>query len=332
MEGVLQQGQDYLKRSKPGAATNLNHDLRTLKQRWESVLTKANDKKIKLEIALKEAQEFHDALQAFVDWLTEAENILNNQQPVSRVLDVILKQIEEHNEFKKDVTAHRETMQNLEKKGTHLKYFTQKQDVILIKNMLVSVQHRWEKVVHKAADRTRQLDLGYKEAKEFNDAWLDLMSWLEDSELQLDELSQNVGNDPERIRMQIAKHKEFQRALGAKQPYFDATMKMGKHLLSKAPKSDEPVIRQMMNDLKNKWNDVCQKSVDRQRKLEEALLFTGQFKDAIQALLDWLRKVELGLVEDGPVHGDLDTVMALVEQHKTFCAELKNRHAQVSSK
>lgn len=54
----------------------------------------------------------------------------------------------------------------------------------------------------------------------------------------------------------------------------------------------------------------------RQRKLEEALLFSGQFKDAVQALLEWLRKVEKVLSEQGPVHGDLDTVMALVEQHK----------------
>lgn len=331
VDSILQQGQEYIKRSRPGSATNLNHDLRTLKQRWESVLNKANDKKIKLEIALKEATEFHEALQGFVDWLTEAENFLNNQQPVSRILDIILQQIEEHNSFKKDVTAHREVMVNLEKKGTHLKYFTQKQDVILIKNLLVSVQHRWEKVVHKAADRTRQLDLGFKEAKEFHDAWNELMTWLEESEKTLDDLATTVGNDPEKIKMQIAKHKEFQKALGAKQPFYDATMKLGKTVQSKAPKTDESTLKQMLSDLKNKWNDVCQKSVDRQRKLEEALLFTGQFKDAIQALLDWLKKVELGLVEDGPVHGDLDTVMALVEQHKAFCAELKNRHAQVES-
>merc|ERR1719244_461095 len=108
-------------------------------------------------------------------------------------------------------------------------------------------------------------------------------------------------------------------------------MKQGRALQNKAPKTDEETLKQMMTDLKNKWNNVCQKSVDRQRKLEEALLFTGQFKDATQALLDWLKKVEVGLVEDGPVHGDLDTVMALVEQHKAFCAEMKNRSAQVES-
>src|SRR5699024_4065846 len=99
------------------------------------------------EIALEEATEFHEALQEFVDWLTSAEKYLNNLQPVSRVLDNVLKQIEDHKHFQKDIGLHRETMLNLDKKGTHLKYFSQKQDVILIKNLLSSVQHRWEKVL-----------------------------------------------------------------------------------------------------------------------------------------------------------------------------------------
>lgn len=37
---------------------------------------------------------------------------------------------------------------------------------------LRSVQHRWERVVSKSAERTRALDHGYKEAREFHDAWL----------------------------------------------------------------------------------------------------------------------------------------------------------------
>lgn len=274
------------------AASNLQHNLRTLKQRWDSVTARANDKKIKLEIALKEATEFHDALQTFVDWLTNAEKILTNLKPVSRVLESVQGQIEEHKVFQKDVSAHRETMINLDKKGTHLKYFSQKQDVILIKNLLISVQHRWERVASKSAERTRALDLGYKEAKEFHDSWSGLMNWLEETEESLDELvSDTATNDPDKIKHRLAKHQEFQRALSAKQSTYDNTMKTGKQLKDKAPKGDEPTLKQMLNELKNKWTTVCSKSVDRQRKLEEALLYSGQFKDALAALLLWLKRV-----------------------------------------
>lgn len=65
VETVLQQGQEYLKKSGSGAANNLQHNLRTLKNRWDSVTARASDKRIKLEIALKEATEFHEALQVW---------------------------------------------------------------------------------------------------------------------------------------------------------------------------------------------------------------------------------------------------------------------------
>lgn len=54
----------------------------------------------------------------------------------------------------------------------------------------------------------------------------------------------------------------------------------------------------------------------RQHKLEEALLFSGQFAEALQALVDWLYRVEPQLAEDQPVHGDLDLVSNLMDAHK----------------
>ena len=70
---------------------------------------------------------------------------------------------------------------------------------------------------------------------------------------------------------------------------------------------------------------MCGKSVDRQRKLEEGLLFSGQFNEALEALLDWLVKVEPSLAEDLPVHGDLDTVNGFMETHKAFQQEVGAR-------
>ncbi|XP_047540103.1 dystonin isoform X5 [Vanessa atalanta] len=333
VDAVLQQGQEYIKRqAKPNPTSQLHLNLTNLKSRWDNVTSRASDKKIKLEIALKEATEFHDALQAFVDWLTSAEKNLTSAKPVSRVMETLLSQVEEHKAFQKEVSSHRESMLQLDKKGTHLKYFSQKQDVILIKNLLVSVQHRWERVVARAAERTRALDHALKEARDFHDMWTNLMSWLSETEQQLDQLnSETTVNDPEKIKLRLNKHREFQKALAAKQPVYDQTSKTGKQLKDKAPKTDEPVLRNMLSDLKTKWTTVCSKAVDRQRRLEEALLYSGQFVEAMCALLEWLQRVRAQLAGDAPVHGDLDTVMALIEQHKQFEEDLHSREQQMQS-
>lgn len=68
--------------------------------------------------------------------------------------------------FVTEVNSHREHIIELDKTGTHLKYFSQKQDVVLIKNLLLSVQGRWEKLVQRSVERGRLLDDARKRAKQ----------------------------------------------------------------------------------------------------------------------------------------------------------------------
>ncbi|XP_048386213.1 dystonin isoform X1 [Stegostoma tigrinum] len=311
--------------------SNVEQGINNLKERWESVEVKLNERKVKLEEALNLATEFHNSLQDFINWLTQAEQTLTLASSPSLILDTILFQIDEHKVFANEVNSHREKIIELDKTGTHLKYFSQKQDVVLIKNLLISVQARWEKVVQRSVDRGRALDDARKRAKQFQEAWKKLMEWLEDSEKNLDS-DLEIANDPDKVKMQLANHKEFQKALGAKHSVYDTTVRTGRSLKEKTTLADDhQKLDDMLSELRDKWDTVCGKSVERQNKLEEALLFSGQFTDALQALIDWLYKIEPMLAEDQPVHGDIDLVMNLIDAHKVFQKELGKRTSGVQA-
>ena len=51
---------------------------------------------VKLEEALTLAMEFHNSLQDFINWLTQAEQTLNVASRPSLILDTVLFQIDEH--------------------------------------------------------------------------------------------------------------------------------------------------------------------------------------------------------------------------------------------
>ncbi|KAM6270293.1 LOW QUALITY PROTEIN: dystonin-like [Spheniscus humboldti] len=328
---LMQKGQQMLARCPESTETNVEQDINNLKEKWESVQTKLSERKTKLEEALNLAMEFHNSLQDFINWLTQAEQTLTAASRPSLILDTVLFQIDEHKVFATEVNSHRDQIIELDKTGTHLKYFSQKQDVVLIKNLLISVQSRWEKVVQRLVERGRALDDARKRAKQFHEAWHKLMEWLEESEKSLDS-DLEIANDPDKIKMQLAQHKEFQKSLGAKHSVYDTTNRTGRSLKEKTTLADDNLkLDDMLSELRDKWDTICGKSVERQNKLEEALLFSGQFTDALQALIDWLYKIEPQLAEDQPVHGDIDLVMNLIDNHKVFQKELGKRTSSVQA-
>ncbi|XP_039236361.1 dystonin isoform X13 [Pipra filicauda] len=328
---LMQKGQQMLARCPETTETNVEQDINNLKEKWESVQTKLSERKTKLEEALSLATEFHNSLQDFINWLTQAEQTLTAASRPSLILDTVLFQIDEHKVFATEVNSHRDQIIELDKTGTHLKYFSQKQDVVLIKNLLISVQSRWEKVFQRLVERGRALDDARKRAKQFHEAWHKLMEWLEESEKSLDS-DLEIANDPDKIKMQLAQHKEFQKSLGAKHSVYDTTNRTGRSLKEKTTLADDNLkLDDMLSELRDKWDTICGKSVERQNKLEEALLFSGQFTDALQALIDWLYKIEPQLAEDQPVHGDIDLVMNLIDNHKVFQKELGKRTSSVQA-
>nr|XP_019946702.1 PREDICTED: dystonin [Paralichthys olivaceus] len=330
-EELQNKGQQLLMLAPEGPDSNTEQDLANLKEKWEAVQGKVAERKVKLEEALTLATDFHNSLQDFINWLTQAEQTLNMVSPASLILETIMFQIDEHKIFVTEVNSHREHIIELDKTGTHLKYFSQKQDVVLIKNLLLSVQGRWEKLVQRSVERGRLLDDSRKRAKQFHETWNKLMEWLEESEKTLDS-EVEIANDPDKIKTQLTQHKDFQKALGSKHSVYDTTTRTGRALKDKTSlQDDNQKLDDMLSELRDKWDTVCGKSVERQNKLEEALLFSGQFKDALQALIDWLYRVEPQLAEDQPVHGDIDLVLNLIDNHKVFQKELGKRTVSVQA-
>ncbi|CAF0875804.1 unnamed protein product, partial [Brachionus calyciflorus] len=308
----------------------LKENLENLCKKWSCVLKKSSDKQEKLNNALNIACEFNDKFHRFVKWLNETEKYLNQMRPFSKILNILDEQIKEHQHLQANITQHRDDMIDLDKIGNHLKYYSQRQDAILIKNLLISIQNRWEKIVGKSSNRTRDLERGYQEAKMFYDEWKDLLEWLDHNSNYLAQ-ENTIGNNPHKIKQQINKHADFHRVLNTKQSSYEKTQRIGRRLLEKCDQDsqDRVLVQEMMSELKNKWKHLCVQSVERQKKLEEALLCSGQFRDALLNLIDWLSKVEPTLSENTSLYADLDNVLALIEDNQQFQKQLQLKAEQV---
>ncbi|XP_068789778.1 microtubule-actin cross-linking factor 1, isoforms 6/7-like [Struthio camelus] len=301
------------------------HSLRILEQKWESVYAEAQERKERLAEGLTAATEFHGTMQDLLRWMGRAEETLGSPAPPSFVLDTVTAQIQEHKALVKEVNAHGEKLSSLEAVASRLKDFSRKQDGAAIQNLVLTAKERLARVLQRTAERGAALEEARKRTKQFSESRRLLLDWMDEVEQTL-EVPQDTATSQEEIKCQLAEHKAFQKVLRSKRPVYEATLRSGRALRERAqlPEDLQP-LEELLGELKERWDALCSRAVERQHKLEENLLFSGKFTDALQALMDWLYRAEPQLSEDVPVGGDRDLVGDLMDKHKVFQKELGKR-------
>lgn len=112
---------------------------------------------------------FHKSLDKFNEWLSESERRLNQQKPVARrfaSIQTLLQQIDEHQQMQNQLEIYKEHLLDLDKLATHLKFVTPKKDSLFIRNSLATAQNRWQKIVTRTTERTKDLQKAFQQAKQ----------------------------------------------------------------------------------------------------------------------------------------------------------------------
>uniref|UniRef100_A0A452IHE6 EF-hand domain-containing protein n=1 Tax=Gopherus agassizii TaxID=38772 RepID=A0A452IHE6_9SAUR len=213
----------------------------------------------------------------------------------------------------------------MEAVAARLKDVSRKQDCAVIQSLVLTAKERVAKVLRCAGERGAALEDARKRAKQFSESRQLLLDWMDEVEQTL-QIPGNAAMSQEEIKCQLAEHKEFQKLLHSKRPVYEATLRSGRLLRERAQLTEDvQLLEELLGELKERWDDVGGRAVERQHKLEESLLFSGKFTDALQALLDWLYRAEPQLCEEVPVAGDRDLVSDLMDKHRAFQKELGKR-------
>ncbi|XP_038616011.1 microtubule-actin cross-linking factor 1-like [Tachyglossus aculeatus] len=301
------------------------HSLWLLEHTWQRVAAQAGERKVWLSEGLALSTEFHQRAQELLRWGVEAEERFGSLAPPSLVLDTVSAQLQEHKVLAQEVASQGEKLAGLESVAGRLKGFSQEQDCTMIQSLVFTAQEWLGRARHRVGERGTALEEARRRAKQFTESRRLLLDWLDEVEPTL-ELPRDSALSQGEIKVQLSQHKEFQRELRGKRPVFEATLRGGRALREGAllPEDAGP-LDLLLAELRGRWDGVCSRALERQQALEEVLLFSGRFADALPALMDWLYQAEPQLAEEGPVAGDRDLVNRLVDEHKVFQKELGRR-------
>ncbi|XP_077349556.1 microtubule-actin cross-linking factor 1, isoforms 6/7-like isoform X3 [Lithobates pipiens] len=312
--------------------SSAEHQLRILEQKWESAYTKVQDRKACLSDGLAMITEFHSTMQEVSQWIGQAEGRLNTAGPPSVILETVTNQIQEHKGLVQEIQLNEEKLSSLESVCSRLKDVSRKQEGDMTQSLVQGARERLGKVQERAAERGRSLEESRRQAKQYSESRRMLLEWLQEADQSLDSQQIDTSVSQEHIKQQLGQHKDFQKVFRAKRPVYEATLRSGRALREKIRlPEDGQKMDESLGELRERWEHVCNRSTEKQQKLEESLLFSGKFTDALQALMDWLYRAEPQLSEEIPLGGDRDLVSDLLDKHKAFQKELGKRASSMKT-
>lgn len=130
----------------------------------------------------------------------------------------------------------------------------EKKDAIPIKNQLVSLKNRNERIAQRAAERAKQMQAALRDADEYVDAFKQLDSFADQTLADL----ANTGDAQEaatgdRIRDQLDAHRRVEDSIQGQQPVYAEFEGMARAIVEQAPNGEKKELAKRNDGLKGKW-------------------------------------------------------------------------------
>lgn len=249
--------------SQGGTQGRLTSHLDNLTSQQSRILSQAQERRAFMEDGVAHVDKFHSSLSELIYWLTQMERVVAQAPPVSLILPCLKAQLPEQMALRREIVGKREAILQLDRDACFIQTHAQEQDVALVRNLLSSTHARWDKLLSRSSERSRQFATAFKEAQKLLTMWKELTEWLNEQLIHLDETNWTMSTNTQKLLKELAQHREFQRELGVRSGAFDATRRQLVKTRERAPRDDYSELDEMLSELKHIWNSVCSRSLDK---------------------------------------------------------------------
>lgn len=312
----------------------LRSDLQGLKDQLARIEDKAAKRLREFEDALRRAEaqksaekEINLKLDGIKRELDELEHRIDNMGPIGKDLQTLQKQLNEMREFEQDIAKTKRNLNDVIRLAEDMIRDDLITDPISLRSNINALKEQLGRIEDKAAKRLKAIQDAFNKAQAQKDAEAKYNLKLDAMKRELDELERRIDNmapvarELGALQQQLAEINEFTQQLNVTRRNLNDLVKQGEDLIRDDLIADPATLRSNLKKLKEQFERIEDKAAKRLRDIQDAMSRVAA-SDAIKDVANWLERAKKVMINEENVHGDLDTVNALIEQHKSFQDEL----------
>lgn len=319
--------------SQLGADTrSISDTLNGLKDRLGKLRGNLENKISDLKTAGSALTNFNALLKGLNNSVSLLDDELNKMGPIARDLQTLDKQEREITSFigkiqskQKEVSGAMREAEQLHSKG----FVPNPKD---LNDSITSMAKQLEKLQSRANSREKDVHATIEKLGAFYDHFKSVMSSIQDL-IEKERSFGSVGAEIDGIKKLLEEFKVFQKK------YVDSAAKEvekcnrnGQNLIQSAASGVN--TSQLENDLQKMnelWNTLKKNISERERKLDQGLLQSGKFQEALAGLLAWFGEMDDMISNQKPPSSDYKVVRAQVQEQKFVAKLLGDRKSGIDS-
>lgn len=291
-----QSGQQLLQQAEEDAPSTLSvkEQLVNTNNKSKDLPSRLSDRQKELEKMLESTLKFNSLIEEIEQWVPETVEAVDALEPVSSEPEKLQEQIRETDRLQEEVKRYLVRVCAVEETGQRLiEDSMQNPDAVSdIQNKIEKARRPVNELNAKLEQRSLRLHNAVLQSQEFHDAHDDFAVRL----ASIDEMLQSqaaISPDYPITRRQKDETDDLNDSIVQMQPVLDKLMAAGEKVLEATdPGEDRDALRQKLDNLKEKWEDVKSKAADRENSVATVIPEAKSFHNGIQSFDSWLTDTE----------------------------------------
>jgi len=282
VDGTVDSGVELMRHISSDEALQLKDKLDSLQRRYNDLTSRGSDLLKHAQNLLPLVQKFHNNHNKLVEWMQEAEAVLQSAEPSEG--DIARLEV--------DLQELRPVLETINVLGPQLCQASPGEGAATIEGLVTRDNRRFDAIAEQIQRRAERIHLGKQRALEVTGDIDELLEWFREVEGQIRD-AEKPSAEPDLIRLQLKEHRALNDDISSQKGRVRDVLSTAKKVLRESPPSeDTSLIREKMEDLREAMDTVSALSSDRLGILEQALPLAEHFHDTHVGLVNWLGDME----------------------------------------
>ena len=301
---------------------NVHKQLSEVTDQWDNLESVWSKRKAELGNVHDLSVQYRDGLGALQQWLSNAEEDIEQKKEIGTEVNVVKEQLNENREFYKELVARQIDITELNQKATALMDKVDHDDADQIQESVDKVKRRWAELQSKINERQSMLEKALYHLGHVGVVMDEILIWIRQTKSYLSEEKKTL-KDKKIIEVEMEKLKVIGNDIKAHESPVEKCKESGLALSkSTSNKKEQEAVDSKVNEVVSGWEEIQLLYAQRKKDLDNAFDESRHFQEQTRELLSWLTKQSETLKKKKPTGGKPDTAKEQLVLHKVRLCHL----------